>query len=397
MTATAKPGLTELARNMSSNVYRAAYEDGISLTEYLEREYPDKDSRLDAFERLLKESGIRTNPIPEKGIWANPFSDFLKDEASRALFPEWAARQWRSVSMLNSRSIYGTGDDILNSIPRPYADALKARWDKRIAPAIPSNMLVAITTPIRGTAYRSFYLQNDATNQRKTRVNPGTDIPTAKLVGSQHEIQLHKYGRALEWTYEAERNVRIDKMAMHIQQMAVQSEVDKVGTIIDVIVNGDGNNNAAIVHTLTSLDSTTTANNLTLIAWLAFKMKFANPYMVQNVLARENVALKLLTLSVGSANVPLVMIQAASGFGFFKPINPGLSDTPGLGWTDDAPASTIVASDSRVAIEHVTEIGADISEIDRFVKNQTKVLTMTEVDGYGVNDKNANHVLDLTQ
>jgi hypothetical protein len=71
--------------------------------------------------------------------------------------------------------------------------------------------------------------------------------------------------------------------------MAVQAEIDKVAAVIEVLVNDDGNNNAAIVHALTGLDPSTTANLLTLKAWLAFKVKFTNPYMVTAAQARDRV------------------------------------------------------------------------------------------------------------
>jgi len=66
-----------------------------------------------------------------------------------------------------------------------------------------------------------------------------------------------------------------------------------------------------------------------------------------------------------------------------------------LGWTSDAPALKIVGIDTRMAIEHVFEIGADITEVERFTNNQTETLTMTELDGFAVLDKYATKILDV--
>jgi hypothetical protein len=66
-----------------------------------------------------------------------------------------------------------------------------------------------------------------------------------------------------------------------------------------------------------------------------------------------------------------------------------------LGWTADAPTLKLVGTDRRLAVERVFEIGASIQEIDRYITNQTQVLTMTETEGYDILDGVATKILDI--
>ena len=222
-------------------------------------------------------------------------------------------------------------------------------------------------------------------------------IPLAKIVGSDRTITLKKYGRAIEASYESLRRVRVDKLARFIQLMSVQSEVDKVAAVISVLVNGDGNSGTTPTsYNLTTLDSGASAGTLTLKGWIAYKMKFTNPYIVTTALMQDSIALQLALLDSGSANIPLVNIAGGAGaLGTgLRPIN-RFADNVGYGWTSDAPANKIVGFDNRMAIERVTEIGSEISEMERFVLEQTQVMTMSEVEGYAVMDANATNVLTV--
>jgi hypothetical protein len=394
-----KPGPKDILANMGPEIYREAYEKKRSLSVHLESLTPSKDYNdgLDAFQRLLKTAEIITRSDEEKGYWADEFDKFLESPNLRALVPEWMSRQWRRVTRgqpYSTRALYGSDDQAEGSVSRPFVDSPTGRWNTEIAPAIPLGEIIVRTTPITGTSYKQFYLTTDDTQSRMVRIVEGTEIPRVKLVGGDNLIHLYKYGRALEITYEALRRMRIDVVAMHIQRMAVQAEIDKVAIAIDTLVTGDGNSNAATVHTLSSLDPAAPANTLTLTAWLAFRMKFENPYFMTTAFAQEDVALQMFLLNTGSANLPLSMLQANLGQGF-QPINPGLADGTRLGWTSDAPASKIVAFDRRVALERFTEVGADIEEVESFIARQTKLMTMTEQEGYGIIDKNATQILNL--
>lgn len=393
------PQPKDVLRTIGVETYRRAYDEGMSLSAYLEREMPSDrfNDGLDSFGRLLKAAGIRTRAV--HGIPASTYADFAEHPNARALLPEWLTRIQKEVQIggpYSTRGVYQSSDEVAGSWARPYAEAAAARWDEQIAPAIPISELVAMTSQIDSDAYRAYYLTTDSTASSMTRVGEGAEVPRVKLVGGERTIDLHKYGRGLEATYEQLRRMRVDKLALHLRRIAVQAEIDKLTSITNVMINGDGNSGtAATTHDLTTLDTAASAGTLTLEGWLAFKMQFENPYFVTTALARSATMLQLMTLDMGSANIPLVTIQGMSNFGGLTQINPGLSDNVRVGWTDVVPALQILAFDRRFSVERLTEVGASISEVEQFVTRQTQVLVLTEVEGYAVIDGNAARILDV--
>ena len=388
----------DMYRDVAQRMFDAGIEEKPTLSRALEEISPTEKGDLDAFERLLQQAGIRTHSDPIAGYWASNAGEFAKSPGTRALLGEFFARNWRKVSFAGAaeRAVILSDTGSVGSWQRPYVDAAIARVNQQVQVAIPLSELVAITTPINSDTYRSFYLTYDATALRKFRVGETAEIPIADIVGAEHTIGLHKYGRGLRASYEALRRMTVDKLARFIQWMAVQSEMDKVSAALAILIAGDGNSNtAATEYDISTLDATATTDELTLLGWMAYKMKFAQPYMLTTALMNEAVAVQLAMLNTGSGNVPLSMIPNMGGMGLgVTPINQS-GDGVRYGWTSDAPTGKIVGWDKRFALEHVTEIGAEITETERYITNQTQVLVMTEVDGFAILDGNATKILDV--
>lgn len=371
--------------------------DSPTLSRVLEYASPSENGELDAFGRCLREAGILTRSNPQAGIWASPGSEFFeRGPANRALYTEFFARHWRRVSFADraQRAILLDSAGTPGSWQRPYTDG-PAYWEQQIAPAIPLAELVAMTTPISGDLYRSLYMEYDAAQLRQFRVGESAELPIATIEAREHTITLQKFGRGLRTSYENLRRMRVDKLAFYIQLAAVQSEVDKLAAALNIIINGDGNTDtAAATHNLTTLDTAASAGTLTIKGWLAFKLKFVNPYALTTGIMQEAVALQLITLNSGSANVPLANLNMGGMVQQLTPINQ-TSDGVRYGWDSNAPSLKIVGFDRRFAIEQLTEIGANIAEMERFITNQTQVLTMSEVSGFGTLDPTAALILDV--
>lgn len=379
-------------------LHREAYKRGMSLSAYLDSvmETNFKDG-LDSFERLLKAGDLVTVSQPEYGRYAERYERFVEDDNARALLPEWYARQYRKAAHQTpqQRAALLSDDYAAGGWERPYAMADMLRVQKQLQAAIPLSALVGLTTPIDSNVYQAAYLNQTGNESefRMVRVGESAQIPTMKVSTADRSITLYKYGRTLEASYETLRRQRMDKIALFIQLMAIQAEVDKVATVIDVVVNGDGNSGtSAETHNLTTLDAAATAGTLTLKGWLAYQMEFENPYMLGVALATKAIALQVMLLSAGTANYPIVS-YGNMPIGGVTPINQDFAGPIPLGWTSDAPANKVVGWDPRMTIERVFEIGADISEVERFTTKQTQTLTMTETEGYSVMDAGAAHIL----
>ncbi len=396
-----KPRAADLLAQMSPAMYRRAYDRGISLSAWLESEDPSVgyNDGLDAFGRVVQAAGVRTTSIPEYGIWADTMDAFLSDDRKRMLAPEWIARQWRKGATgrsANTRALYTSADNIPGGVMNPVFQAAEPVITE-ISPAVPLSQVVPRMVGIRGNTYTAFYLTDVTAQERMVRVAEAAEIPRVALTGGDHVIKLKKYGRVIEMSYEVLRRQQIDLMALHIAQLAAQTEADKVTAAIDVIVSGDGNaGTAATSYNLTTLDPAATAGSLTLAGYLAWLMKWNNPYMATTILAPVDMTLQAFLLNSGSANIPLFMLAGVGGgFGGFRAINPVLRDTLAFGWTADAPANKLVGFDRRFALLQLTEIGSDIEEVERFATRQIQAVVMSEVNGFATLNSAGSKLLNV--
>lgn len=402
-----KPRSTEQIRTQLKSEQGAielhveAVDAGMPFGRYLERIDPSpENSPLDAYERQLQMLGIVVRSNPQEDYWASTGDVFRQTVEGRALFPEYFRRIWKGVQFAtpNQRAaIMLSSDGVLGSVERPWVDRTAPQWNNQFVPAIPLSEIVGITSSLPGTDYRSVFMTYDAEALRMYRVGESAEIPVANLTTSTRVNNMHKYGRGLRMSYEALRRTSLDKVAWWIRWQALQAEVDKVSAALDILVNGDGNNGtAATEFNLLTLDPAANANELTLYGWLAFRMQWETPYQMTTALMRVEEALQLITLNAGTANIPLQGLNLGGIGNTLTPIN-ATADGIRYGWTSEAPDGKIVGFDKRFALEMVTEIGSDITETQRYINNQTEVMYMTEVNGFGVIDPAATKILDLAE
>lgn len=403
-------GPADTARSFGVEHYRSAYEKGVSVSQLLERQDPSSDyadspeGRLDAFERVMHAAGLISNPIRSYGVQASTWEEATQTAPRRALLHEFCARIWRqttSPSLMpptpTTRALLLSGDAAVNTLARPYTDDAAIRAP-RLEPAIPIERLVARSRSIDGADYRTLYITDalGTDGYRMKRVTEGAEIPKTTLVTGEHTLRIHKHGRALLATYEQLRRLTIDRIAFIVARMALQAEVDKIGDAVDIIVSGDGNTNtAAVVEAQTVLDAGSAAGTLTLKAYLVWKSRFGPGYILDTVLAQEAATMQLLLLPVNTVNgIPMVLLPQGS-IGDLRPVTNLLAGGVAWGITSDAPALQLVGFDSRFTLERVTEVGGDVSEVERFITNQTQVLTLTDVEGFQTLDTDSARILNI--
>lgn len=372
---------------------------GVTVSRYMDMVNPTEEgSRLDAFQRQLKAAGLRTKAIPQAGIWTSRVEDFYATPGGRLMYMEHMAREWRKVAHAtpHQRAIILSSDAVLGSPERPFTD-VGPFWNNQFEPAIPLSEVVATTSSISGEDFRSLFMTYDAEALRLFRVGESAEIPTANLQTSTRSIRLRKYGRGIRTTYEQIRRVQVDRIAWWFRWQAVQSEIDKLAAAMTYMISGDGNaNTGATEINQSTLDATATPGELSLTAWLKFRMQFAPPYVLTTVLAQIDEIVQLVQLNMGTANMPLTSASFSGLGNSLTPIN-ATADGVRYGWTDEAPNNKYLGFDRRAALEQVTEIGGDIIETEKFITNQTEVTVMTEVNGFAVLDPAATKLLDIAE
>lgn len=365
MTVEVKPKANDIA--LSVDMFKKAQREKLTFSQFLEKVDPSEGygsgEKLDAFERQLKRFGIRVASKEGKGIYASEVEAFYQTEESKVLFPEYIARTARESLIADS-----------------------------ILPE-----LVAINTPIDSNVYVPYYVSDQPEEQTKKRVTESAELPLCEIKGQEHSIKIYKYGRAIKASYEAIRRMRIDMLALHVRRIAMQAGMDKADDALGVIINGDGNTNAATVYRLNADLGGVVANGLDYKSWLKFLLKFF-PYQSTTIIGGEAELLQVLTMQFPNVD-PLVLLSMIQQ----GPVQARMQLAQDLFvnyrmvYLKSAPANQLVGIDRRYAIEQVTEIGSDIMESEKFIMNQTSVLTISENNGFAKLFNEATKVLTLNQ
>ena len=161
---------------------------------------------LDAFSRQLKRFDIKVN-----GRNSDCVEKFFQSSNSAALFPEYVSRA------------------VMQGMER--------------ADILPN--LVATVTDIEGMDYRSIASVPSEDDKSLKLVGEGAKIPQTEVKTRENLVKLHKRGRMLVASYEALRFQRLDLFTVTLNQIGAYIARAQLKDAIDVLVNGDGNENPA--------------------------------------------------------------------------------------------------------------------------------------------------------
>ena len=326
--------------NLEKGMYN---ESGKSFTQVLEKLDPSENYRgtalegMDAFQRQLKRFDIKV-----KGSGSDMVEKFFSTSQSAVLFPEYIARAVK------------VGMEEANILPE----------------------ITATETVIDGMDYRSITSVPEDEKQLK-RVSEGAAIPQTTVKTRDNLVKLHKRGRMLVASYEAIRFQKLDLFSVTLRQIGAQIGRMHLQDAINVVLNGDGNNNPAQVINVKN-SGTLTYDDL-LEFWSSF-----DPYQLNTMLVSGDVMLQLLKLTQ--------MQDANAGLDFHgtgKIITPmgakALRSTA-------MPAGTIIGLDKNYALELV-KAGDVMVEYDKLIDRQLERATITTISGCAKIFEEASRVL----
>ena len=318
---------------------------GCTFSQVLEEQDPSEQYKgtaiegLDAFQRQLKRFDIKV-----KGAGSDIVDKFFATSQSAVLFPEYIARAVK------------VGMEEANILPD----------------------ITATETRIDGMDYRSITSVPEDEKQLK-RVAEGAAIPSTTVKTQDSLVTLHKRGRMLVASYEAIRFQKLDLFSVTLRQIGAQIGRMHLEDAIDVILNGDGNNNPAKTTTTAGEDELSYDDLLEF--WNGFE-----PYQLNTILAGSDMMLKLLSLSQ--------MQDAAAGLTFH---GTGKLITP-MGAkvlrTSAVPEGRLIGLDRNYALELVK--AGDVSvEYDKLIDRQLERAAITTISGYAKIFPDASQVLAL--
>ena len=334
---------------LEKGMYRQA---GKSFTQVLESLDPSENYRgtalegTDAFQRQLKRFGIRA-----KGVGSSPVEKFFSTMDSAVLFPEYIARTVRQGMEEN---------DILPHI-------------------------VATTTVIDSMDYRSIYSNPTDDDKALQAVEEGAAIPETNVKTKDHLISLSKRGRMLVASYEALRFQKLDLFGVMLRQIGAYIQKQLVQDAVAVLMDGDGNNNAAVQFSVGSGAISGTAGKLGYEQLVDFWSQF-DPYTMNCILCSNATMTKML--KIPELQNPLTGLNFQGTGKFDTPLGAQLHRTSAV--ADDV----IIGLDKRFALELV-RAGDVLVEYDKLIDRQLERAAITTICGFGKICDGATAVLNV--
>ena len=321
-------------------------EAGSTFSQVLERQDPSEQYKgtslegLDAFQRQLKRFDIKV-----KGAGSDVVEKFFRTADSAVLFPEYIARSVRQ------------GMEEGNILPH----------------------ITAAVTKFDGMDYRSITAEAGGEDKELRQVDEGASIPATTIKVQANLVKLRKRGRMLVASYEAVRYQKLDLFSVTLRQIGAHIARTHLEDAVDVLMNGDGNDNAATVDQVSS-DGTLTYNDL-----VDFWAKF-DPYEMNALLVSGDVMVQMLKLT--ELQNPLTGLNFQGTGKLTTPLGATLLRTSVL------PAGTAIGLDKRFALEMVQ--GSDVMvEYDKLIDRQLERAAITTISGFAKVFQDASRVLEV--
>lgn len=390
--------------------YDEAKKLGISLSAYLESQDPSSkyNDGTDAFQRQLALADIRVANDPVTGLRAHNLERFYETDGDyganrKFLAGEFFNRIYRKAAhdaeLGKTRLWENSLTPVSYTVSQPTIDN-ELRY-KQIQPSV-LPLLVSRTRTINSESFRSLFL-TDSTAQsaaRLRRVAEGAAVPYVSFSYSENSNVVHKYGRALRWTYEQARRTSIDMVSWAVGYIAAVSTRDKEDDAIDILVNGDGNSGTSATANSGSTYDSGAAGALTLKMLMNFRLQaFTRPYSANIVIGRPASLTTLFLLNAGSANLPVASILQANTSNmnpaYFTMARTTLDGMIAIDSTVVA-ANALLFIDGRYCLEMLKEANSDVVQTDQIVQSQWNEIVFTENIGWAMALKDQNQLLNYT-
>ncbi len=298
-------GKINLSRTADVTVNRELYLEadarGLSLSELLECDEFDpsmQGSPLDAFERQLVMAGVQLGG-------KNPTTVEQFFQKASSLMPEFMLREIKKGQQM-----------------RPEL-----------------SKLIANTTAVSSNRYTPFFIDTSDESRFSMRpIGDGAEIPQLLVNEQNHAVNVKDYGLALKTSYKALRYRSTSQFRVVLWYIGFMMQTDKIGMLVDTIINGDGNSNGATV--INSAASGTLDYDDLITLWASFA-----PFEMNSIICHINTLKTILTLD--EFKDPLAGYRFQKSGELFSPLGATLVRS------DSVPTDYVIGLDTRFAVEEV--------------------------------------------
>ena len=341
----ASTGSVDLSRaaaiEISRDLYLEADARGMTLSELLECDEFDPSvagSPVDAFERQLALAGVQLG-----GKTPTTVEQFF--QKGSALMPEF----------------------ILREIKRGQA----------MRPEL--GRLIANSTTIATNRYTPFFIDTSSADRFSLRpIGDGAEVPQLLVTEQNHAVNVRDYGLALKSSYKALRYRSSSQFRVLLWYIGFRMQTDKVGMLVDTLINGDGNSNGATVVNAALSGSLTYDDLITL--WAEFA-----PFEMNSIICHVNTLKTILTLD--EFKDPLAGYRFQNSGDLFSPLGASMMRS------DEVPTDYVIGLDTRFAIEEVITQPLMV-EFDKIIDQRFEEAVISESVTYAKVIKEASVILD---
>lgn len=224
----------------------------------------------------------------------------------------------------------------------------------------------------------------------RARIAEGADIPVGKITIGESAITLWKHGRAIELTYEAARRMRIELFIKQMRAIASDLAHQEAEAAIDVLINGDGNKDSKATKLMTTSTSGTIKSIDIIDALIEYNFK--NHFNANTIVAPKKYLVEMSQmmydrqLAMGPSmqvtfDIPQMSKQKVTLIG---------TDEVKIDGKD-----SLIVSNRDLTLVRYEENGSNIQEMDNFIRNQTKLMTLTENSGYAIGTAGSNMYVEV--
>ena len=226
--------------------------------------------------------------------------------------------------------------------------------------------LVASVTNIDSLDYRSITSIPTDDDKALKDVAEGSAIPQTVVKTRENLVKLKKRGRMLVASYEAIRFQRLDLFTVTLRQIGAYIAKAQLADAIDVIVNGDGNSNAAAATKALSAGTLGYADIVNL--W-----KDLDPYEMNVLIANNADAVNMLNLEEFKDSAAGLSFHATGKM--ITPIGAELIRSSAV------ESGKIIGLDKNCALEMV-KAGEVMTEYDKLIDRQLERAAITSIAGF---------------
>ena len=232
----------------------------------------------------------------------------------------------------------------------------------------------------------SLDLVNDETNKKnimKSRVAEGADLPLAVIKLGEQALAMYKHGRAVQATYEALQYMRVDLFSKTIDAIANDVAKQQLGNAINVLVNGDGNNNRAAEIETAAADTITYDDILNVMT--TFMDKSGLP--ITTVIAGKKFFDQIFKMTFDTDKMAGADYRFAISTPQFSAQNVNLIYDNRVPQSSGKDIAIFLNSDMAL-VKYVAN-GSNIREMANNIRNQTRLGTISEISAFSKFNKDA--------